>query len=93
LFSFRKSQTFDQSLETFGSWIFLLRFLKPIGWYRFSYGFLVDLKSVSSKKNKKKLTKKRDTSKICTTMKKVNKHLPPSPEIHKLGTMDSKIIS
>jgi hypothetical protein len=38
-----KSQRFDKSLETFGSQIFFLRFLKSIGWYGFSYGFFVVL--------------------------------------------------
>jgi hypothetical protein len=40
-FFYRKSQRFGNSLETFGSQIFFLRFLKSIGWYGFSYGFLV----------------------------------------------------
>ncbi len=35
-----KSQGFGKSLETSGSRIFFLRFLKSIGWYGFSYGFL-----------------------------------------------------
>jgi hypothetical protein len=59
-----------------------------MGWYGFSYGFLVVLNLIH-----KKLTKKRATSKIWTTKKKVNKHLPPPPpkEIHRLGPVDSKI--
>ncbi len=38
-----KSQKFGKSLGTFGSRIFVLRFLKSIDWYGFSYGFLVVL--------------------------------------------------
>ncbi len=40
-FSLQKSQTFVKSLQTFGLRIFILRFLKSIGWYGFSYRFLV----------------------------------------------------
>ncbi len=36
---FWKSQTFSKSLETFGSQIFFFKVVKPIGRYRFSYGF------------------------------------------------------
>ncbi len=42
-FSFWKSQTFGKSLKTYGSGMFFLIFLKSIGWYGFSYGFLVVL--------------------------------------------------
>jgi hypothetical protein len=38
-----KSQKFGKSLETFDSHIFVLKFLKSIGSYGFSYGFLVVL--------------------------------------------------
>jgi hypothetical protein len=39
----RKSQRFGKSLETSGSRIFFLRYLKSIGCYGFSYGFLAVL--------------------------------------------------
>jgi hypothetical protein len=39
-FFYLKSPRFGKSLETFGSQIFFLRFLKSIGWYGFSYEFL-----------------------------------------------------
>ncbi len=42
-FFYWKSQRFGKSLKTFGSRIFSLIFLKSIGWYGFSYGFLVVL--------------------------------------------------
>jgi hypothetical protein len=42
-FSFWNSQTFGKGLETFGSRIFFLRFLKFLGWYGFSYEFLAAL--------------------------------------------------
>jgi hypothetical protein len=38
-----KSQRFGKSLETSGSRIFFLRFLKSLGWYGFSYGVLADM--------------------------------------------------
>jgi hypothetical protein len=38
-----KSQRLGKNLETFGSQIFFLRFLKAIDWYGFSYGVLVVL--------------------------------------------------
>ncbi len=44
--SFWKSQTFDKSLENFGSQIFVLRFLKAIGWYGYSYGFCLCFNNV-----------------------------------------------
>ncbi len=54
-FSFWKSQIFGKSLESFGSQIFFLRFLKSIGWYGF---FLyihrrdpIDLKIYSLERN------------------------------------------
>jgi len=34
---------FGKSLNTLGFCTFFFRFLKSIGWYRFSYGFLVVL--------------------------------------------------
>ncbi len=40
-FTFWKSQTFGKSLETFCWQNFCLRILKSIGWYGFSYRFLV----------------------------------------------------
>ncbi len=38
-----KSQRFRKSLETSASQTFFLRFLKSLGWYGFSYGFLAVL--------------------------------------------------
>ncbi len=38
-----KSQWFGKSLVFFGLLIFFLQFLKSLGWYGFSYGFLVIL--------------------------------------------------
>ncbi len=38
-----KTQRFGKSLATFGSQIFFSRFFKSMGWYGFSYGFLIVL--------------------------------------------------
>ncbi len=42
-FLFGNHKHLAKSLDTFGSQIFFLRFLKSIGWWGFSYGFLVVL--------------------------------------------------
>ncbi len=92
---FWKSQTFSKSLETFGSRIFLLRFLKSIGWYGFSFGFLVVLmcfinvlfKFITNLKFYKKQFYQRHLQKhFCFII-----WCLVSKEIHRLGPMDLKI--
>jgi hypothetical protein len=73
-----KSQRFSESLETFGSRVFFLRFFKSIGWYGFSYGFLTVLNLFHQ-----------CFILICTNIHSI-KCCPPPPHLHSYRVQKKK---